>query len=105
MQDESKKPILSPLQAGDLKKPAKQEKVSNNTFNRILLETGGKAAIVIVLDKKMMTDKDFTVPMSHFHFSTVNVTMNHVPYIFKILVSALLGELGGKVTIKTQSNL
>ena len=105
MEDEQKKSVLSPFQVGDLKIGVKEEKVSIDTFNRILLETGGKAAIVIVFDKKMVSEKDANTLPTHFHFSLVNLTMNYVPYILKLLVSALLGELGGKLTIKTQSNL
>lgn len=109
MEDNQKQPILSPFKVQDLMGGVQTAKksvgISNNTFNRILSETGGKAAIVIVFDKQAITEEDLKIAPRHFHFSMVNMTITFVPYILKLVVQALLGELGGKTTIKTQNNL
>lgn len=82
---------------GDIKKPGD---VSNETYNQILKETGGKAVIVIVLPTPLIADlmlmPEIRKEVKKFHIGVVNVEMR-----FLLPVLHFVTE---RITVKKETN-
>lgn len=100
MNEETKNDILSPMQMEVLNSD-KINPVSDATFKRILAETGGKSAIVIVLPVPIASGVDGS-SLRKFHVDAVNVGGDFMPVLLLDIVDGLIGRRG-KVIKKTES--
>lgn len=101
MNEETKNGVLSPIQFGDIKKPGE---VSDETFQRILKDTGGKAAIVMILPTTFTTvlTPETNREIHKFHIGAVNVETKFLPALLFFIVERLIGKHDGTLTTKTE---
>lgn len=91
--------VLSPIQLGDLQKPdGSPAGVSDETFSRLLKETGGKSVIILSLTNHI--GGNIPVPIRNFNVSAVGVEMGFVAGVLGFISDALLGKIGGTIVVK-----